>query len=67
MKNAAVVIDDWKLPIFKKILDKAGFAYSQFDGPPENCITLKVQTDSVARLKPFIEKANAKAAKSKRH
>ena len=67
MKKAGVEIDDWKLSIFKRILNGGGFKYSQFIGPTKGVITLTVQTDSIAKLKPFIEKANAEAAKSKRH
>ncbi|MBL4755831.1 MAG: hypothetical protein JKY52_19835 [Flavobacteriales bacterium] len=67
MKKAAVVIDEWKLSIFTKILDNAGFKYEQFKGPTLDCITLKVQTETIAKLQPFVAKANAKAAKSKAH
>lgn len=32
MKTAGVVIDDWKLPIFKRHLDGAGSKYTEFLG-----------------------------------
>lgn len=69
MKIAAVVLDDWKLPIFTTVLDRGKFKYTQHPGIIKNTITLRVETDFIARLQPFIEEANAKAAaaKGKRH
>lgn len=46
MKTAAIIIDDWKLPIFKKTLDTEGYKYSKHKGPGKGCITLKIATDS---------------------
>jgi hypothetical protein len=44
---AGVVIDDWKLPIFKRHLDAAGFTYTQHPGVTKDTITLKVLTEWV--------------------
>lgn len=58
--KAAVMIDDWKLPIFTEILDEGGFEYDQHPGLTSETITLIVQTKTVAKLQPFVERANAK-------
>lgn len=59
MKTAAVVMDDWKLPTFKKHLDAAGYAYTEHPGITKGTLTLKVKYEWVAALKPIIEAANA--------
>ncbi len=67
MKKAAIVIDDWKLPIFKKTLDSEGYEYSERRGPAKGCITLSVETDSIAKLQPIVERMNYEAAVSRAH
>ncbi len=64
--KAAIVIDDWKLPIFKKTLDSEGYKYSEHKGPADGCITLSVETDSIAKLKPIVERINKEARKLKK-
>lgn len=59
MKTAGVVIDSWKLPTFKKHLDAAGYTYTEHPGITRGTLTLKVQYEWVAILKPIIEAANA--------
>lgn len=66
MKNAGVVIDKWKLPIFKKHLDRAGFKFTEQSGPIKGMLTLNVQYEWVSALKPVIEAANEECAKVKR-
>lgn len=63
--KAGVVLEKWKLPIFKKHLDKAGFEYEERPGLLENCVTLHVQFDDVSELTPIIKAANLAAARSK--
>lgn len=61
-KTAAVALDDWKLPIFKKHLDLAGYKY---DGPvpfTDGTLILKVQYEWVYELKPIIEAAHRECA-----
>ena len=67
MKKAAIVIDDWKLSIFKKTLDSEGYEYKEIKGPGPNCITLTVKTDNIAKLRPIVEKMNREANLSKLH
>lgn len=57
MKTAGVVIDNWKLPIFKKHLDGAGYSYTEHPGFTQDAMVLRVQYEWVAKLKPIIDKA----------
>lgn len=65
MKTAAVVLDSWKLPVFKKRLDRAGFSYEQAPGLTADTITLRVKYEWVADLQPIIEAANKECAARK--
>lgn len=66
MKTTGIVIDDWKLEIFKKHLDKAGYTYEQSQGLTEDTLILSVKTKSIAKLQPVVKAANTAAAKEKR-
>jgi len=66
MKTAAVVIDDWKLPIFKRHLDAASRTYTEGVGITADTLLLQVQYEWVADLKPIIEAANKECANAKR-
>ena len=59
MKTEAVAIDDWKLPIFKKHLDAAGYSYTEGPGITEHTLILSVKYEWLRDLKPIIEAANA--------
>ncbi len=61
-KTAAVAIDTWKLPTFKRHLDAAGYSYTKHPGITEDTLTLKVKYEWLADLKPIIEAANAECA-----
>lgn len=66
MKTAAVVIDDWKLPIFAKHLDAAGYNYEKHPGLAKGTLTLRVKYEWVAAIQPVIEAANKECANAKR-
>jgi hypothetical protein len=57
MKIAAVVIDKWKLPIFKQHLDSAGYIYTEHPGLTQETLTLRVEYEWVGALSPIIEAA----------
>jgi hypothetical protein len=63
MKTAGVCIDPWKLEIFKKHLDEAGYQYKEFPG--EEMTVLQVKYEWVHKLQPIIEAANAECARSR--
>lgn len=66
MKTAGVVIDDWKLPIFKRHLDAASCEYTENPGITAGTLTLRVKYDWVATLKPIIEAAERECRNAKR-
>ena len=67
MKTAGIVIDDWKLPIFQRHLDAAGFAYTQHPGLTTGTLLLKVTTDWISTLQPIVEAAQQEAQNARRH
>ena len=42
MKTAAIVIDRWKLPVFKRRLDAASYNFTEHDGSTPESMVLKV-------------------------
>lgn len=64
--TAGVVLDDWKLPVFKKHLDAAGYKYEEPIPFTAGTLTLKVHYELVHELKPIIEAAQSECAKLKR-
>jgi hypothetical protein len=65
-KKAAVVFDDWKLPIFKKHLDAAGYKYEESVPFTPDTLVLKVHYEWAHKLTPIIEAANRECAELKR-
>ena len=65
--KAAVVIDAWKLDVFKKHLDKAGFEYTEGPGPAPETMALFVICDSAATILPIVQAATDEAARTKLH
>jgi hypothetical protein len=65
-KKAATVIDDWKLPIFKKHLDAAGYKYEDPLPFTDGTLVLKVHYEWVSELQPLIEAAQRECAKFKK-
>lgn len=64
MKTAGVIIDSWKLSIFKKYLDAANFSYTENHGI-DNTIVLKVEYKCVSELQPVVEAAEKKCKEHK--
>lgn len=62
MKTAAVAIDSWKLPVFKRHLDEAGYKYRVLKGVIRGTMFLRVQCEWLSDLKPVIEAANRECA-----
>ena len=58
MKTAAVVIDKWKLAIFTKHLQAAGYKFETLKGITEGSLTLKVEDEWVAERQPVEQAAN---------
>lgn len=62
---SALVINSWKLKIFKEILDREGYKYTEHKGMTKDTLTLRVESESIAELVPFVKEANNKARLSK--
>lgn len=65
--NAGVIINDWALATFKKVLDEAGFTYSYIEGPEKHSITLQVETENPEELTPVIKQARDEATRKRLH
>ena len=64
MKTIGIAIDDWKLPIFTKRLDDAGYEYSQHPGLTAKTLLLRVQCDAIevmSKLKDLVQAAEVEA------
>lgn len=66
MKDAGIVMDNWKLPIFKKHLDAAGYTYTEPSRFTGDTLVLQVHYDWAHKLQPIVEAANAECANIKR-
>lgn len=64
-KKAAIVLDKWKLQIFKRFLDAAGYRYTEHQGVTPETLTLRVEYQWVHELQPIIEAANEECANAK--
>lgn len=56
-KLAAVIIDDWQLPIFKQHLDAAGYRYNDPVPFMANTLVLQIHYEWAHKLKSLIETA----------
>lgn len=63
--KAAIVIDDWKLPIFERRLSQAGYAYEKGPGVTDDTLVLTVETGDVKALETVVRAANTEAATKK--
>lgn len=64
---AAVVCDDWKLPVFRKRLKLAGFDFDEIAGPMPGVYTLKVRCGRISDMKPIIDAAESECRKRRAH
>lgn len=67
MKTGAVVLDRWKLSIFKKHLDAAGYKYEGPDTFSTETVVLRVYCEYLHELQPIIEAAQRECAQQKAH
>jgi hypothetical protein len=62
MKTAAVVIDSYKLVVFKKHLDVAGFEYTEHPGLTKDTLILQVKYVWAGDLVPIVTAASAECS-----
>lgn len=60
--KAAILIDDWKLPIFERHLKQADYSYEQGAGITKNTILLRVVYTDVNALEKVVRAANTEAS-----
>lgn len=63
--KAAILVDNWKLPIFRRILDEEGYEYEELSKLSKGSSVIKVTTDDLSKLKPIVERMNMEAVRSK--
>lgn len=64
--KAGIALDDWKLPVFRKRLEAAGYEYHDAGGLTANTTVLTVETSDILRLKRVIEECQAECRKMKK-
>jgi hypothetical protein len=65
--TAGVVIDDWKLDIFRGALNTAGCEFTEHPGPVPDTLTLRVEFVDRETLAAVIQAANTRARLSRAH
>ena len=65
--KVAVIMDDWKLPIFQKMMDKAEYKYSKEEVFCKGAFIIQVEIEKGNKVKfdHFVTKMNDKARRSK--
>lgn len=57
--KAAIGVDDWKLPVFRKRLKEAGYDYKEVGALTADTTLLTVVTDDMIALQRVLEKCQA--------
>jgi len=60
---AGIVIDAYKLPVFKRHLDAAGYSYDEHPGLTEGTLLLRVKYEWVHKLQPVVQAAEKECRK----
>lgn len=62
--KAGIALDDWKLPVFRKRLEEAGYTYEDAGAPSPGVTMLTVQFTDQAALQQVVVAANAECART---
>lgn len=63
-KRVAIVVDNWKLNTFTKVLFDSGYSFSHGDGLTRESKNIYVMTNDPKKLKQVVEECNRKCAAS---
>jgi hypothetical protein len=63
MKTAGVFVDDWKLPVFKRHLDAAGYSYDVRPGVTPDTRNIMVKFEWMQELQPVLQAAAEECAR----
>lgn len=66
MPIAAIVLDDWKLETFRRILTEAGYTYTEHEGVTPETVTLKVKAENMTMLGEVVKVCNSTAEELRR-
>lgn len=61
-QKAGIAIDDWKLAIFKRHLQQAGYVFKNAGVLAPGTLLLQVETTNVVALSEVLKAANTEAA-----
>lgn len=64
MKKAGIVVDDWKLPVFRRRLTAAGYTYTDAGELTPNVTLLQVEYNDMLKLKRTLEECQAECRKT---
>lgn len=64
--KVGIAVDDWKLPVFRRRLTGAGFAYEDAGALTLDTTLLRVITEDVAGLAVVVTACQTECAKQKR-
>lgn len=60
-----IALDDWKIPVFRELLTKAGYSYEDAGPITGNSTLLKIETDDVAALAEVVRKCEQRAKEAR--
>lgn len=60
---AGIAVDDWKLPIFRKRLEEAGFSYEDAGALTHGTTMLRVETKNMRALEIVVRECQAECRK----
>jgi hypothetical protein len=63
--KAGIVVDNWKLHVFRKRLTAAGYTYKDGGPMPGDTTLLTVETNDMLKLKRVLEECQAECRKMK--
>lgn len=63
--KAGIVLDNWKLPVFRRMLNEAGFSYEDGGAVTHDTTGLIVQTDDIVKLTTVVKKCRDECAANK--
>lgn len=63
-KRAAIVIDDWKLPIFERHLSQAGYAFENVGQFFPGALALIIETENLIALSEVVKAAHDEARRT---
>ncbi|MAC12959.1 MAG: hypothetical protein CMN74_12245 [Sphingorhabdus sp.] len=61
--KGGIVVDDWKLPVFRRRLREAGYTYADGGEFTAGTTLLTVETDDALKLKTVLEKCQRECAR----